>query len=161
MPDCRSRNASPKLSLARKTATLFSPAVPGALWSDSPDRGLYRTTDGGKNWELALKGSNPSTGCSDRRDRSQRFECNVRRALGFSPQRLDFPFRGRRSERTVGQRIVPLDRRRQYLERDHTGEQQGFSQKTIWPYRGCDRAIEFEAGLRCCRINRQRALRFR
>jgi photosystem II stability/assembly factor-like uncharacterized protein len=38
--------------------------VPGALWSDSPDRGLYRTTDGGKKWELALKGSNRSTGCS-------------------------------------------------------------------------------------------------
>src|SRR5881398_1848716 len=39
-------------------------SVPGALWSDSADRGLYRTTDGGKNWEIALKGSNLSTGCS-------------------------------------------------------------------------------------------------
>jgi photosystem II stability/assembly factor-like uncharacterized protein len=34
------------------------------LWSDSPDRGLYKTTDGGKTWNLALKGSNLSTGCS-------------------------------------------------------------------------------------------------
>src|SRR5205809_1977558 len=39
-------------------------SVPGALSSDSPDRGLYRTKDGGKNWELVLKGSNLSTGCS-------------------------------------------------------------------------------------------------
>ncbi len=39
-------------------------AVPGALWSDSPDRGLYKTTDGGKTWNLILKGSNLSTGCS-------------------------------------------------------------------------------------------------
>jgi photosystem II stability/assembly factor-like uncharacterized protein len=39
-------------------------AVPGALWSDSPDRGLYKTTDGGKNWNLILKGSNLSTGAS-------------------------------------------------------------------------------------------------
>src|SRR5437868_8800248 len=39
-------------------------AVPGALWSDSPDRGLYKTTDGGKNWNLVLKGANPSTGAS-------------------------------------------------------------------------------------------------
>jgi photosystem II stability/assembly factor-like uncharacterized protein len=39
-------------------------AVPGALWSDSPDRGLYKTTDGGKNWDLILKGSNLSTGAS-------------------------------------------------------------------------------------------------
>ncbi len=39
-------------------------AVPGALWSDSTDRGLYKTTDGGKNWNLVLKGANPSTGAS-------------------------------------------------------------------------------------------------
>jgi photosystem II stability/assembly factor-like uncharacterized protein len=38
--------------------------VPGKLWSDSPDRGLYKTTDGGKSWSLVLKGKNLSTGCS-------------------------------------------------------------------------------------------------
>src|SRR5213082_3068067 len=47
----------------KNSDTVFA-SVPGALWSDSADRGLYRTTDGGKNWELALKGSNSSTGCS-------------------------------------------------------------------------------------------------
>ena len=39
-------------------------AVPGALWSDSPDRGLYKTTDGGRTWQHILKGGNLSTGCS-------------------------------------------------------------------------------------------------
>ncbi|HET7791183.1 MAG TPA: hypothetical protein VFK78_10340, partial [Gemmatimonadales bacterium] len=38
--------------------------VPGALWSDSPDRGVYKTTDGGKTWTQILKGANLSTGCS-------------------------------------------------------------------------------------------------
>ena len=38
--------------------------APGALWSDSADRGLYKTSDGGKTWALILKGSNLSTGCS-------------------------------------------------------------------------------------------------
>jgi hypothetical protein len=38
--------------------------VPGKLWSDSNDRGLYKTADGGKTWSLVLKGGNPSTGCS-------------------------------------------------------------------------------------------------
>jgi photosystem II stability/assembly factor-like uncharacterized protein len=38
--------------------------VPGKLWSDSADRGLYKTTDGGKSWALVLKGRNLSTGCS-------------------------------------------------------------------------------------------------
>src|SRR5216117_2899624 len=47
----------------KNSDTVFA-SVPGAVWSDSADRGLYRTTDGGKNWGLVLKGSNLSTGCS-------------------------------------------------------------------------------------------------
>lgn len=39
-------------------------AVPGRLWSDSPDRGLYKTTDGGKTWEKILY-TNERTGCAD------------------------------------------------------------------------------------------------
>lgn len=38
--------------------------VPGKLWSDSPDRGVYKTRDGGKTWALVLRGENLSTGCS-------------------------------------------------------------------------------------------------
>ena len=38
--------------------------VPGKLWSDSEDRGVYKTTDGGKTWNKILRGANPSTGCS-------------------------------------------------------------------------------------------------
>jgi photosystem II stability/assembly factor-like uncharacterized protein len=38
--------------------------APGKLWSDSDERGLYKTTDGGKTWTRILKGPNLSTGCS-------------------------------------------------------------------------------------------------
>ncbi len=38
--------------------------APGKLWSDSDERGLYKTTDGGKTWTKILKGANGSTGCS-------------------------------------------------------------------------------------------------
>ncbi len=38
--------------------------VPGKLWSDSDERGVYKTTDGGKRWTKVLRGSNASTGCS-------------------------------------------------------------------------------------------------
>jgi photosystem II stability/assembly factor-like uncharacterized protein/outer membrane lipoprotein-sorting protein len=46
-----------------KSDVVFA-CVPGKLWSDSPDRGLYKTEDGGKTWKLVLKGPNLSTGCS-------------------------------------------------------------------------------------------------
>ncbi|MFL6285122.1 MAG: WD40/YVTN/BNR-like repeat-containing protein, partial [Pyrinomonadaceae bacterium] len=36
----------------------------GKLWSDSDERGVYKTTDGGKTWAKVLKGANGSTGCS-------------------------------------------------------------------------------------------------
>src|SRR3989440_8028327 len=38
--------------------------TPGKLWSDSDERGVYKTTDGGKSWTKILKGANASTGCS-------------------------------------------------------------------------------------------------
>jgi photosystem II stability/assembly factor-like uncharacterized protein len=38
--------------------------VPGKLWSDGAERGVYKTTDGGRTWSLVLKGSNFSTGCA-------------------------------------------------------------------------------------------------
>jgi photosystem II stability/assembly factor-like uncharacterized protein len=39
-------------------------AVLGALWSDSEERGLYKTTDGGKTWNKILY-IDKTTGCSD------------------------------------------------------------------------------------------------
>ncbi len=39
-------------------------AATGKLWSDSDERGLYKTTDGGKSWTKILKGANASTGCA-------------------------------------------------------------------------------------------------
>src|SRR5213083_2487313 len=46
-----------------ETNTVFV-CVPGKLWSDSDDRGVYKSTDGGKSWAKALAGGNASTGCS-------------------------------------------------------------------------------------------------
>src|SRR5881397_3611686 len=51
-----------KIVVSPKNSDTVFVAVPGALWSDSPDRGLYRTTDGGKTWKQILKGANLSTG---------------------------------------------------------------------------------------------------
>jgi photosystem II stability/assembly factor-like uncharacterized protein len=38
--------------------------VTGHAFDDSDDRGVYKTTDGGKTWNKVLAGANGSTGCS-------------------------------------------------------------------------------------------------
>src|SRR3984885_11702557 len=48
----------------RAADTVYA-CVPGKLWSDSAERGLYKTTDGGQSWQLVLRGANLSTGCGD------------------------------------------------------------------------------------------------
>src|SRR5262249_47832779 len=53
-----------RIAVDPKNGDVVYACVPGKLWSDSADRGLYKTSDGGKSWSLVLKGPNPSTGCS-------------------------------------------------------------------------------------------------
>src|SRR5216684_4514609 len=54
-----------RIAISPKNSDTVFAAVPGALWSDSSDRGLYRTGDSGKTWKQVLKGANLSTGCTD------------------------------------------------------------------------------------------------
>src|SRR5881397_3478237 len=51
-----------KIAVSPKNSDTVFASVPGALWSDSTDRGLYKTTDGGKTWNQILKGPNLSAG---------------------------------------------------------------------------------------------------
>ena len=53
-----------KIIVDPKDGNTVYACVPGKLWSDSDERGLYKTTDGGKSWSKILKGPNLSTGCS-------------------------------------------------------------------------------------------------
>lgn len=39
-------------------------AAQGDRWVGTPDRGIYRSIDGGKNWTLVLKGENATSGAS-------------------------------------------------------------------------------------------------
>src|SRR5437867_2297262 len=43
--------------------TVYACAM-GHLWNDNEERGVYRTTDGGKTWKKVLAGVNASTGCA-------------------------------------------------------------------------------------------------
>ena len=53
-----------KILVDPKDGNTVYACAPGKLWSDSDDRGVYKTTDGGKSWTKILKGGNASTGCS-------------------------------------------------------------------------------------------------
>lgn len=53
-----------KIAIHPKDPNTLFVAVPGKLWSNSSDRGLYKTADGGKTWEKIVY-VNDSTGCAD------------------------------------------------------------------------------------------------
>ena len=150
-----------QIIVSPKSSDTVYAAVPGALWSDSPDRGLYKTTDGGKTWNLILKGSNLSTGAST--IAMDPTNPNILFAGLWDFRRKGWTFRsgGETPNDPSGQRTLSHDRRRHDLDGNHPGSQQGFPEKALRPPRGRDRALESKARLRLCRIHRQRALRFR
>lgn len=53
-----------KILVDPSDANVVYVAATGKLWSDSDERGVYKTTDGGKTWTKILAGANPSTGCA-------------------------------------------------------------------------------------------------
>ena len=134
--------------------------VPGKLWSDSADRGVYKTTDGGKTWALVLKGSNLSTGCS---------------GLAMDPKDPEILFAGtwdfrRRgwTYRSGGEGPTAPSGSRLYRTTDggkdvvfaRQGDQQGSSRRPLGSGGGCHRAIRREDRLRIHRVGRVRAVRF-
>jgi photosystem II stability/assembly factor-like uncharacterized protein len=52
-----------RIAVSPKDGNTVYVCATGKLWSDSNERGVYKTTDGGKTWNKVLAGSNPSTGC--------------------------------------------------------------------------------------------------
>jgi photosystem II stability/assembly factor-like uncharacterized protein len=54
----------PRLAIDPRSADVVYAAVMGHLWDASAERGLYKTTDGGKSWNAILK-IDENTGCID------------------------------------------------------------------------------------------------
>ncbi len=47
-----------------KNGNVVYACATGHLWNDNNERGVYKTTDGGKSWNKVLAGKNGSTGCA-------------------------------------------------------------------------------------------------
>ena len=84
----------------------------GHLWNDNDERGVYKTTDGGKTWRKVLAGANGSTGCGMLAMAAQEPKTIFASMWDFRRQGMDIPFR------RPGQRPVPIHRRRRTLDRD-------------------------------------------
>ena len=84
-------------------------AAQGPLWAPGGDRGLYKTTDGGKTWTQVLKISE-HTGVSDVVARSAQSRRRRRHVVSAPPSLLHD------DQRRTGERDPPQHRRRQDVE---------------------------------------------
>ena len=53
-----------KILIDPKDGNTVYACATGHLWDDNRERGVYKTTDGGKTWRKVLAGANASTGCA-------------------------------------------------------------------------------------------------
>ena len=52
-----------KILIDPKDSNNVLACVTGHVWNDNDDRGVFKTSDGGKTWKKVLAGANGSTGC--------------------------------------------------------------------------------------------------
>ena len=84
-------------------------AALGHPYGPNSERGIFRTTDGGKNWEKVLY-KDENTGGIDVAYRPAQSQHFIRRSLAGAPHFLEH------DRRRPGQRPLPLCRRRHHLE---------------------------------------------
>ncbi len=53
-----------KILVDPKNGNVVYACATGHLWNDNTERGVFKTTDGGKSWNKVLAGKNGSTGCA-------------------------------------------------------------------------------------------------
>ena len=81
----------------------------GHAFGPNQERGVFRTTDGGKTWQKVLY-KDENTGGDRCRDRSAQSECRFRGALAGASPAVEF------FERRTRQRSLPLGRQWRDLE---------------------------------------------
>ncbi len=139
-PACRTPAGSAGSSVNPKNPDIVLVAASGKLYSENPDRGLYRSTDGGRTWTKTLdhKVEGREIGAIDVADGSGEPQRALCRDLRQGAQALDVWRGGAR------QRDLQVDRRRRDLETAH----QRAADWNARPHRHLDRAQRSEDRLR-------------
>ena len=114
--------------------------APGKLWSDSDERGVYKTTDGGKTWTKSPQGRKSVDRMLHDLDGPAEPVDALRRHVGLPAQGLDVPL-GRRGPRgNERERTLQVDRRRSDLDVARRDGRQGPPAETLGTRRGDGRA---------------------
>ena len=106
---CAKRRRSPASSSIPKNPETVYVASPGHLFGPNPERGIFKTTDGGKTWDK-IKFIDDDTGFTDIAHRSSQHQHPLRGELPAAAQRLLL------QRRRSGQRDLEDDRRWQDVD---------------------------------------------
>ena len=105
------------------------------------DRGLYKTTDGGKTWSLVLKGANLSTGCSSVAMDPKNPDALLAGMWDFRRKGWTFRSGGDGPDAPSGSGLLRSSRRRQDLDATLDATNKGLPAEPVGPRRGRDRAV--------------------
>ena len=102
-------------------------AVQGQIWGPNEERGVFRTTDGGKSWKHVLK-VGPETGATDLCDGPDQPAHSVCRHVESWPQALVHQVRRHR------RRHLQIQRRWRQLEKARPAACRRWSEKSPWTF---------------------------
>ncbi len=127
----------------------------GHLWDDSTERGVYKTTDGGKNWRKVLAGANPSTGCGMLSSSPQDPATIYASLWDFRRQAWTFRSGG------AGSGLFKSTDGGEHWSEISPATAKGLAGEAVRPHRAGRRARQTESGLRHDRGRPERALPLR
>ena len=114
----------------------------GHLWDDNDERGVYKTTDGGKTWKKVLAGANGSSGCALLAQSRQEPKTIYASMWDFRRQGWTFRSGG------PGSGLFKSTDGGDHWTRNHRQQRQGTPRQTVGPNCHCRRACETAGGLR-------------
>ena len=118
-PACRRAAPSARIRVHPTDPDVAFVAASGDLWTKGGERGLFKTTDGGKSWTKVLSAAAPDdadTGCVDVAARPPTRTSSTRRSTRGGARRGRSPTAPSLTGGRDAGRHLPVDRRRRHVE---------------------------------------------